>query len=129
MSKLSKKIKYNFPMNWKPITSVDQISFLIEESNSDSNAGVLILKHSTRCSVSFFAKKNLESSWNISADKLPTYYLDLIKHRDVSNQLAEIFEVRHESPQLLLINNGDCSYSAAHSEISAEAVESQIATS
>jgi bacillithiol system protein YtxJ len=129
MSKLSKKIKYNFPMNWKPITSVDQISSLIQESNSDSNAGVLILKHSTRCSVSFFAKKNLESSWNISADKLPTYYLDLIKYRDVSDQLAEIFDVRHESPQLLLINNGDCSYSAAHSEISAEAVESQIATS
>ena len=116
-------------MNWKPITSVDQISSLIQESNSDSNVGVLILKHSTRCSVSFFAKKNLESSWNISADKLPTYYLDLIKYRDVSDQIAEIFEVRHESPQLLLINKGGCSYSAAHAEISSEAVERKIATS
>ena len=99
-------------MNWKPITSVDQISSLIQESNSDSNAGVLILKHSTRCSVSFFAKKNLESSWNISADKLPTYYLDLIKYRDVSDQLAEIFDVRHESLQLFSSSFGDISRSS-----------------
>ena len=115
-------------MNWNALTSVNQISSLIQESNSGTNEGVLILKHSTRCSVSFFAKKNLESSWNISSDKLPTYYLDLIKYREVSDQLAEIFEVRHESPQLLLIRNGSCSYSATHSQISAEAVESQIAT-
>lgn len=45
------------------------------------------------------------------------YYLDLIAHRDVSNAIAEIFKVYHESPQLLLIKNGECIYDASHGEI------------
>lgn len=114
-------------MDWKQLTSVNQIQTLIQESKSVANLGVLILKHSTRCSVSLFAKKNLESSWNIPSETLPTYYLDLIKHRDVSNQLAETFGVMHESPQVMLIANGVCKYSASHAQISVQEIEKYIA--
>jgi bacillithiol system protein YtxJ len=114
-------------MNWKNLTSADQISSIIQESKSEDNSGVLILKHSTRCSVSFFAKKNLVSGWSLAAEKLPTYYLDLIAHRDVSDLLVKDFGVQHESPQVLLINNGVCTYSASHSQIDAETIEQQVA--
>ncbi|MBL4651831.1 MAG: bacillithiol system redox-active protein YtxJ [Flavobacteriales bacterium] len=113
-------------MNWKPLTSVNQIPTLIQESKSESNSGILIFKHSTRCSVSFLAKKNIESDWNINSETLPTYYLDLIQYRGVSNQLAETFDVMHESPQILLIADGICRYFASHSQISVKEIENQI---
>lgn len=104
-------------MKWKDLTFIDQISNLIEESKAENISAVLVFKHSTRCSISFFAKKNFEAEW----DKLPynicLYYLDLISHRDVSNDLAERFSVRHESPQVLLIKNGECIYHASHHQI------------
>lgn len=108
-------------MNWKHLTSLEQIHFIIDESSSSSVKGVLILKHSTRCSISLFAKKNLESSWVESSD-LPTYYLDLLQHRDVSNELSEVFDVQHQSPQVLLIKDGTCVYNASHDRIASDAI-------
>lgn len=79
----------------------------------------VIFKHSTRCSISDIARFRLESSWN--TDKLETveaYYLDLIRFRDVSGYIAETFSVHHESPQILLIDKGECTYDASHLDIS-----------
>ena len=54
------------------------------------------------------------------------YYLDLIKHRDVSNKIAEEFHVYHESPQVLLVVKGSCIYNESHLGISLEELEDQI---
>jgi bacillithiol system protein YtxJ len=43
-------------------------------------------------------------------ENIDFYYLDLLIYRDISNQIATRFEVHHESPQVLLIVNGECIY-------------------
>lgn len=45
------------------------------------------------------------------------YYLDLIKHRGISNALAEIFSVYQETPQLLMIKKGTSIYITSHYDI------------
>ncbi|MEZ4984611.1 MAG: bacillithiol system redox-active protein YtxJ [Saprospiraceae bacterium] len=86
----------------------------------------LIFKHSTRCSISAFAKNRLESQWDIPADLLKPYYLDLIAHREVSNKVASHFGIDHESPQVLLIRDGMCVYDASHLAITVDAILAQL---
>lgn len=110
-------------MNWLPLTSLLQIDQILERSY---RVPCLILKHSTRCSVSFMAKYRLESDWDFLENELEPYYLDLIAHRNVSNELAERFSVHHESPQILLIKNGECILDASHLDISIEEIREMI---
>jgi bacillithiol system protein YtxJ len=99
-------------MNWIPLTDKHQLDELVKESQSKT---VAIFKHSTRCSVSAMVKRSLERDWK--ADQLPIYYLDLIAYRSLSNEIANRFSVRHESPQLILIKNGEAIYDASHEGI------------
>jgi len=110
-------------VNWVALTDLAQVDEIIEESKS---IPVMILKHSTRCSISLMAKNGLDKSWDIEDDKLKTYYLDLLKFRPISNQLAETFNVHHQSPQILLIKDGKCDYSATHSAIETRAIKKNL---
>lgn len=101
-------------MNWHPLTTVSQIEEIIERSKEVPCA---IFKHSTRCSISSMAKYRLEDDWDFDGKDLEPYYLDLIAHRDVSNAIAQQFSVHHESPQILLIRAGECTYDASHLDI------------
>lgn len=105
-------------MNWQHLTDINQISDIVTTSSKqpDEIQAVLIFKHSTRCSISSMALSRLENKW-ASNSKIPTYYLDLIKYREISNTIAESFNVEHKSPQVLLIKNGKCIYNASHSSI------------
>ena len=58
------------------------------------------------------AKNRLDKKDN--PDGIDFYYLDLIKHRNISNKIAEDFNVTHQSPQVLVINNGKCIYDESH---------------
>ena len=42
------------------------------------------------------------------------HYLDLLNFRTISNEIATFFQVHHESPQLLLIKDGECIYDESH---------------
>jgi bacillithiol system protein YtxJ len=46
--------------------------------------------------------------------------LDLIAYRPISGIIAEKFDIEHQSPQILVIDNGKCTYSATHWDISME---------
>ncbi|WP_316793467.1 bacillithiol system redox-active protein YtxJ [Pedobacter frigoris] len=109
-------------MQWKNITDLNQISEI-----KDKQGYSLIFKHSTRCSVSAMAKRRFEMDWEAIPADTSLYFLDLISYRDISAQIAETFEVHHESPQILLIKDGDCVLDASHSDISAEEVAEVIA--
>ncbi len=110
-------------VNWIPLTELSQLNEIKEESKT---IPVLILKHSTRCSVSLMAKNGLDRNWDVEDDKIKTYYLDLLKFRPISNQIAEDFNVIHQSPQILLIKGGMCEYTATHSEIEARKIKQQL---
>lgn len=111
-------------MQWKNLTDLSQISEIQHTSGYS-----LIFKHSTRCSVSMMAKRRFEMDWDSIPAGTPLYFLDLLAHRDISNQLAETFQVHHESPQILLIKDGECILDASHSDISAEEVTEVISQS
>lgn len=101
-------------VNWLPLTTVSQLEDIAEQSKSTP---CIIFKHSTRCSISSMAKYRLENKWDIDDRGLTPYFLDLIAYREVSNAVMDFFGVRHESPQLLLIRDGRCSYHASHMDI------------
>jgi bacillithiol system protein YtxJ len=46
------------------------------------------------------------------------YFLDLIAYRSISNKISEVFNVYHESPQVLVIKDGECIYDESHLSIS-----------
>ncbi|MEZ4740193.1 MAG: bacillithiol system redox-active protein YtxJ [Flavobacteriales bacterium] len=76
---------------------------------------VLILKHSTRCSISSAALSRLERAWTDSDSATHTvYFLDLLRYREVSNAIADRYGIQHESPQTLVIRNGKCVDVASH---------------
>jgi bacillithiol system protein YtxJ len=103
-------------MNWNALTETEQIEDIKKKS---FETPILVFKHSTRCSISSTALSRLERNWNTEkASNLQPYLLDLIAFRSISNQLAQDFEVFHESPQALLIKDGACVYHASHYDIS-----------
>jgi|TARA_B110000259_G_scaffold81794_1_gene95637 bacillithiol system protein YtxJ len=103
-------------MDWNNLNSVEQLSEIDEKSKTKTQ---IIFKHSTRCSVSSFAKRILTSEYTEEVqNKVDVYYLDLIAFREISQEIASRYSVMHESPQILVINNGACSYNASHSDVS-----------
>ncbi|WP_259068857.1 bacillithiol system redox-active protein YtxJ [Mucilaginibacter sp. X4EP1] len=102
-------------MNWTSLESAEQIDDIKHQQGFN-----LIFKHSTRCSISMMVKKRFELDWDKLPGDLPIYFLDLIKYRELSAKIANDFQVHHESPQLLLIKDGECILDLSHGEVSVE---------
>ncbi len=100
-------------MKWNELTDENQLSAIRERSFQRPQ---VIFKHSTRCGISSVAKSRLEK-WTQTED-FDFYYLDLIRYRLLSNKVAEQFDVYHESPQVLIVRNGECVYDESHLGIS-----------
>jgi bacillithiol system protein YtxJ len=108
-------------MNWITLTDEQQLDNLKELSRQKAQ---LIFKHSTRCAASSMAKSRLERS--AQPDNIDFHFLDLVKYRQLSNKIADSFAVSHESPQVLLIKNGECIYEESHGGIRMEEILEQI---
>lgn len=108
-------------MNWTALDSPQQLNEIKSKPGYS-----LIFKHSTRCSISMMAKRRFEMDWEALPADLPVYFLDLIKYREISNQIAQEFQVHHESPQMLLIKDGECILDQSHGGISVEEAVSEI---
>lgn len=103
-------------MNWNKLTEAAQID---EIKTLSKEKPVLIFKHSTRCSISSMSLDRLLRKWkDQDVEKVTPYFLDLIAYRNLSEQVAMEFKVPHESPQLILIKNGEAVYSNSHFGIS-----------
>jgi bacillithiol system protein YtxJ len=109
-------------MDWISLTSSAKLADIIEKSKHQPQ---LIFKHSTRCSISSMAKNRLERI--TPPENIDFYYLDLISYRELSTKIAEDFDVFHESPQVILIKNGECSYDESHSGINMDDIIEQAA--
>ncbi len=105
----------NSKSDWKIIDSSAVLEEIKEQSKRHK---ILIFKHSTRCGVSSMALNRLERQWQATSTEKPQrYFLDLLQYRNLSDEIAFIFSVSHQSPQALLIKNGKCVFHASHSMI------------
>lgn len=101
-------------INWTPLTSVEQIKEIKELSNKQP---IAIFKHSTRCGISSMVIKRFVNSFDEELKDFKVYYLDLLSYRDVSNEIGYTFQVLHQSPQLLVVKNGEVISHASHYDI------------
>ena len=90
-------------MHWNTLTDLHQLDEIVDISQ---NQPVVIFKHSTRCSISSTALSRFERAWGTTENT--AFYLDLIAYRPISLEIAEKFGIQHQSPQVLVINKGDC---------------------
>ena len=110
-------------MQWHPLTDNAQLAAIQQRS---FEVPCLIFKHSTSCNISAIAKYRLDDDWAFEASQIEPYYLDLLQYRAISNEIAERFQVYHESPQVLLIVDGECVYDASHLDISVAELSEQL---
>lgn len=110
---------------WQPLTQSEQLLDIVRESQEQP---VIIFKHSTTCSISAAAKGKIDRQWaDAGLDNAKIYYLDLLRFRPISQEIAQKFSVQHESPQLLLIQDGECRYDASHMGIRLADVKQAVA--
>ena len=109
-------------MNWINLENETQLDELRLRSTDRPQ---IIFKHSTRCSTSALVKGRLERAAAPSGADF--YYLDLIRFRPISNRIETDFMIRHESPQILIIRNGECVYDESHLGISMDDIRDKAA--
>ena len=103
------------PEFWNYIKSEADLQKAVEESHQKK---VAIFKHSTRCFISKTVLKKFEKEVSDSDKDVAYYFLDLLAHRDLSNKIAKDFDVEHQSPQLIVLENGNAIKNASHQSIS-----------
>lgn len=101
-------------MPWKVLDSLEGLDAIIEASSSQPQ---LIFKHSTRCGISSSAKTRLEQSLEALEAQFAVHYLDLIAFRPVSNAIAERLGVAHQSPQVIVVDQGRSVLNLTHYNI------------
>ena len=90
------------------ITSLEQLEQIHQES---FNQPQILYKHSTTCGLCDIMWEEVKKS------DFTINYLDLHKFRPISNEIEKKYNVLHESPQVLVIKNGECIYHASHRKI------------
>ena len=99
---------------WKKIESQKDLDAAIEKSSQQK---VLIFKHSTRCFISKTVLRSFEKQMQESDKNFGYYFLDLLAYRSISNEIESRFDVVHQSPQLIVLENGKAIYNASHQNI------------
>lgn len=103
-------------VHWNYLTASEDIEDVFKSSNTTPQ---IILKHSNSCGTSYFAKKNVESITEQERKGAPIHLIDVVRSRQVSNYLADKVSIRHESPQIFVIQDGKVIWSASHGGVNA----------
>lgn len=104
---------------WNDLDDTAQIETIISASEHRPQ---LIYKHSSRCSVCFFTKKQIEDIPEAMREQVDLHFVDVIDWREVSNTIAEEFSITHESPQLLIVYDREVVWHGSHREIQSDAI-------
>ena len=111
----SQKAEEVSKVNWISLETREQLDDVVKQSFEKP---VLIFKHSTRCSISRMVLKQFENDFTFE-DNITPYFLDLLEHRNISNEIASRFGVQHQSPQVIVIKEGVAVYNTSHESIDA----------
>lgn len=109
---------------WIEMTTTEEWS---RRRNEAAKRPLLIIKHSTQCSVSADAYREFEK---FLAEDAPTdvdYLLvKVIESRAVSNQIAEDLGIKHQSPQAILLREGLPVWDRSHWHITQQSLKEAL---
>lgn len=94
----------------------------IDEILKISDKPQVIYKHSYRCSISLIAKRSIESGMDSLLGQADFYLVDVVANRSVSEIIAKKIGVRHESPQIILVQKGKPFWQASHGGVRIDAL-------
>ena len=103
------------------IDTIDQFEELLKKEDR-----FFLLKHSLTCPISHAAYQEYEKYAAGEDQSVPAYYLAVQDARPLSTEIAEKFEIKHESPQVLLFNNGKAAWNASHWKITNRAIKNAV---
>lgn len=101
------------------LTSVTAVEDLLKKSGR-----VVIYKHSTACSLSMLAKDNILQF--LDSHDVDIHMVHVIEDRPVSNFIESATGIRHESPQLLILDDGNVTAHESHMRISDDYLEDHL---
>ena len=99
------------------ITDTNAFQHLLDRSNQ---VPVVIFKHSLTCPISASAYDRMSEFDGEVA------LLEVQRARDLSNEIEEKLKVQHESPQVIVLRNGEVVWNASHFKITSEAVAEAV---
>ena len=86
----------------------------------------VLYKHSTRCGTSVRALLEVER-FSLGQREIPVYGIDVIRQRGISDLVARRLEIGHESPQVILVREGQATWHASHFGVTAAALAAATA--
>lgn len=110
-------------LEWSHIHSIEQLNTLTDESIGKPQ---VIFKHSTSCGISSMVLRSFEKQQQHIEGGVDFHFLNIQQNRALSNEIADRFGIRHESPQLLVIRNKTAVFNTSHSSISYTSLEQYI---
>ena len=103
--------------NFSRITDVTELEKLIDRSKERP---VVIFKHSLTCPISAGAFERMKS-YEGDVD-----LVEVQRARPLSDEIAQRLGVRHESPQVIIVRNGQVLWDASHFQITADKVAEAV---
>jgi monothiol bacilliredoxin len=85
----------------------------------------IVFKHSTQCSVSARAHGETERFLESHPQRMVHLVL-VLEHRAVSDYVEAVTGVRHQSPQILVLKQGEVVWHVSHFGVTAEAIASAV---
>lgn len=99
-------------MKWSELKELGQLDEIDRESIDKT---ILIFKYSTQCPTSRVVFDRLQRNWkDDEMYSVIPYFLDLIRYRELSNKVANTYGIRHESPQVIVLQEGKAIYNESH---------------
>ena len=93
------------------------LSEILENSEKQP---VVIFKYSNQCDSSARLKKYFEKKIKNKEIKYPIYLVTVQIERNLSSKIEDWFKIKHESPQIIIINNGKVTHTSDHIDIDPE---------
>lgn len=103
-------------MSIQQIRTTDELEQYISQPGKK-----LLFKHSTTCPIS--AKAHEEFQAYSQHSDTPAAIVHVIEDRPVSNRIAEDFGIKHESPQIFLLEDGEVRWNTSHWKITQNAIK------
>lgn len=104
-------------MHWIHLTAEDQLQKIIVKSQERPQ---VIFKYSSCCHFSEVVFQRLQK--DCCPGEIDFHFLDFNSYNDISEKVSVTFGVPHQSPQILVINEGQCVFHESHPEISLEGI-------